>query len=122
MIPENTLYNSPKVEQATMNGVDYPSALVMYSTKEVRKLEINAGRRQKRFRGSLSIPDNQASDSAHQVDISLDGANPIYSALVKFGETKEIDLDVTNVLRVRISVASVGKREGTVGIGTARFD
>ncbi len=105
-----------------MNGVDYPSALVMFSIREVRKLEIDAGRRQDRFRGSLGIPDDQDSDSAHQVDISLDGANPIYSAVVRFGETKEIDLDVTNVLRVRISVSSVGTEDGRLGIGSARFD
>ncbi len=120
MIRESQL--SARIEQATMNGVGYPYALIMRGYDDLRKLEINAGRTQKRFRGSLGVLDSERSDSAFQVDISLDGANPVYSALVTFGETKEVDLDVTNVLRIRISVTSVANYSGYLGIGTARFN
>lgn len=122
MIPEDTTGGGTRIDQVTMNGVDYPAALVLYGDRNVEKIEINAGRRYERFRGSLSIPDTEDSDSSYQVDISLDGGNPAYSALVRFGETKEVDLEIDNVLRIKVELVAVGEQGGYLGIGNPRFN
>ena len=121
LIPEHTMYNDPTFKPLAINGVSYVNALQMYSQKTPAKLEINAGRARSRFRGSLGISDSQSSSSAHLVEISFDNAAPAFSAVVGFGETKDIDLDVTNVLRIRITVSSTTAQDGYVAIGNPRF-
>lgn len=120
LLPEYTAAR-PSFDQVTMNGVTYPSAMVVYSNQDPQRVEIDAGRKRDRFQGSLSIPDDQTSESAHQVDISLDNGPPVFSALVRFGETKQIDLDVSGALRIKITYVSVGARDGRFGIGSPRF-
>lgn len=122
MVPENTTSFGIEIDQVTMNGVDYPAAVLLVGDRNVAKIEINAGRRYERFRGSLSVPDDEDSDSAYQVDISLDGGDPTFSTLVKFGETKEIDLKIDQVLRIKIEFVAVGNDDGRFGIGNPRFN
>lgn len=105
----------------SINGTQYVNGMKIYSGTSPGKVEIDAGRRRKRFLGTLGIPDDQKSASSHLVEISLDGAAPIFSATVNFGESKAIDLDITDVLRVRITVTSKTRESGTVGIGNPRF-
>lgn len=112
-------------ETATVNGTTYSNALVM-SPRQYRKepnvrLEIDAGRDFKRFRGDLGIPDNQSSGTAHKVEISLDNAAPVVSTEVRFGETKALDLDITNVLRIRIVITPISGWSNTLAIGNPRF-
>lgn len=109
------------VTPSAINGTTYPNALLIYSDRNPDKIEIDAGRRRNRFLGTLGIPDKESSSAAHQVDISLDGAAPVFSTLIKFGESKPIDLDVTGILRIRITVSSQGGGNGYVGIGNPRF-
>ena len=113
--------NSADVRPLSIDGVGYVNALQMYSGPSPGKVEINAGRSRKRFLGTLGIPDDQRSTSSHQVEISLDNAAPALSVIVNFGESKPIDLDVTGVLRVRITVSSKTNTSGTVAIGNPRF-
>lgn len=119
-VPESTASNS--FRPLAMNGVSYVNALSISSDRTPRKVEINAGRNKKRFRGVLGIPDDEGSSSSHQVEISFDNAAPALSVIVNFGEVKEIDLDVTNVLRIRITVSSRNDLYGSsVAIGNPRF-
>lgn len=123
LVPEAT--SSYDFEQSTINGVQYSNALVMSSGSSPVKLEINAGRTRHRFQGTLGIPDDQKSSSVQQVDISLDNAAPVFSTVLNFGEVKTIDIDVTNVLRIRITLVSKSGSgccsSGTVAIGNPRF-
>jgi len=121
-IPEATA--SYEFRQLTMNGVTYNSGLRISSSRTPVKVEINAGRGRKRFLAVLGIPDDQRSSSSHQVEISLDGGPPVFATVIQFGETKEIDLDVTNVLRVRISTTSRITEccnYGEIALGNPRF-
>jgi hypothetical protein len=118
LIPESTA--SYDFRQLVINGIAYTNALRMYSDRTADRVEINAGRNRTRFLGTAGIPDDQRSASVHQVDISLDNAAPVFSAVIPFGETREIDLDVTGVLRIRITVTSRNE-DGYVAIGNPRF-
>src|SRR6266851_4656525 len=123
LIPENT--TNFYFHEATINGSLFTNAMLMDTTGSPRTVQIDAGRRRHRFLGSVGIPDNQTSSSSVKVDISLDTAPPIFSAVINFGELKPIDLDVTNVLRVKITVAEprfgTSNSSGVIGIGNPRF-
>lgn len=119
LIPEATA--GYEFSATTINGVGFPTALRISSSSSPLKVEIDAGRSRKRFLGTLGIPDDQKSSSSHQVDISLDNGPSILSVVINFGEVKAIDLDATNVLRIRLTVVSKTTTSGTVAIGNPRF-
>jgi hypothetical protein len=119
LVPQHS--GSYRFTPTEMNGTSYANALKIYSERGPADVEINAGRSRKLFRGSLGIPDDESSSSSHQVEISFDGAPPAFSAVVNFGETKNVDLDVTGVLRVKITVSSITNSSGYVAIGNPRF-
>lgn len=110
---------------AAINGTSYSNALVIrpdiYRDEPSSRLELNAGRDYKRFRGDLGIPDDQSSTTAYKVEISLDNAAAALSTEVRFGETKAIDLDITNVLRIRIVITPISTCCNTLAIGNPRF-
>src|SRR4029077_10982591 len=101
--------------------VDYAQSLKISPGTAAVNVQINAGRSTHRFLGSLGIPDNQSSTASYQADISLDNAAPIYSTVVNFGETKKIDLDVTNALRIKISVLWKAGQYGVIAIGNPKL-
>lgn len=120
-VPEKTTDFS--VGQSRINGVSYSNALIILSPKSPGRIEIDAGRTRKRFRGVLGIPDDQRSSSSHQVDISLDNGPTVFSAVLNFGETKEIDLDVSGALRIKVTVTNKTSDTSSayVAIGNPRF-
>jgi hypothetical protein len=112
-------------EGVTMNGVAYTNALLLVPYEDRGRVEINAGRSRRVFTGDFGIPDNAPSSSAYKVDISLDTSAPVYSAEIRFGETKKFSIDVTNVLRIKITVTTVTEIpccDGSLGIGNPRFE
>ncbi|MEA2593520.1 MAG: hypothetical protein QOD62_3351 [Actinomycetota bacterium] len=119
LIPESTA--NYDFGPTTINGVDYAQSLKISPGNASVNVQINAGRSKHRFVGSLGIPDNQSSGASYQVDISLDNAAPIYSTVVNFGETKNIDLTVTNALRIKITVLWKAGVAGTVAIGNPKL-
>lgn len=111
--------------QSTMNGTSYSNALILAPRCAGGYLEINAGRTHTRFRGDLSIPDDQLSSSAFRVEVSVDRAAPAFATEVRFGETRPIDIDVTGGLRVRITATPIEPQSSydcpEAGIGNPRF-
>jgi len=121
LIPEDTAGSS--LERATMNGITYPNVLTIPTGCQPRKVEINASRVRHRFIAALGIPDDEPSASAVQVDISVDNAAPVLSTTIRFGELKDVDIDIAGGLRVKISVSSMAANCNTVtvGLGNPRF-
>ncbi len=120
LVPEATATYTFK--PAALNGTQYTNALVISASSSPEKIEINAGRSHAKFVGVLGVPDNGKSSSSFQVDVSLDGAAPAFSAVIGFGETKDINLDIPNVLRIKITVVSKDTSyDSTVAIGNPHF-
>jgi hypothetical protein len=119
LIPEST--TNYDFGPTTINGVDYAQSLKISPRNASANVQIDAGRSKHRFVGSLGIPDNQSSGASYQVDISLDNAAPVYSTVVNFGETKNIDLDVTKALRIKITVLWKAGQSGEVAIGNPKL-
>ena len=120
-VPEKTTDFS--VGQSRINGVSFSNALIIYSSRSPGRIEIDGARSRKRFRGILGVPDDQPSASSHQVDISLDNGPTVFSTVLNFGETKEIDLDVTGALRIKVTVTNRSSESSYayVAIGNPRF-
>lgn len=123
----DTANMEPSFDKATINGVSYTSALFLRPSSSVsssngsdRRVEIDAGRSHKRFIGDLGIPDTQKSNAAYKVEISLDSAAAVFSTEVRFGETKKVDLDITNALRIKIVVSPITCCD-YLAIGSPRF-
>ena len=123
----DTVNMDAQFDKATINGVSYTTALFLKPSEYLsssggsdRRVEIDAGRNRKRFIGDLGIPDTEKSTAAYKVEVSLDNAAPVFSTEVHFGETKKIDLDITNVLRVKIVVSPITCCP-FVAIGSPRF-
>jgi NPCBM/NEW2 domain len=114
---------STSFDKANINGISYTNALLFDTSGASCSVEINAERNQKRFVGDLGIPDDQSSSAAYKVDISLDNAAPILSAEVHFGQTKKIDLDITNVLRIKLAITPLSTSNNTavIAIGNPAF-
>lgn len=109
---------------AILNGVSYTNALVAQPYNSTSSFQINAGRTRKRFLGDVAIPDDQRSTTAYRVEISLDNGAPVFTTDVRFGETKRIDIDVTNVLRVKVKLTALTAGVGSdndIAIGSPRF-
>ena len=119
LIPEATA--SYDFDQVSINGVQYSNALRISAFTTPQKVEINAGRAHDKFLGVLGIPDDQKSASMVQVDIGLDNAAPIFSTVVSFGESKNIDIDVPAVLRIKITVTSKTSSSAYVAIANPRL-
>jgi hypothetical protein len=108
--------------QQTINGISYSNALLMQISSSSTRIEVNAGRRHTHFRGELGIPDNARSETTFKVDISLDNSAPVLSVDVHFGETTPLDLDVTNILRLKFSVSNPNNEYNVpLAIGNPRF-
>lgn len=125
LIPEKDQL-SVSFGKATINGKDYTSALIADPfNNRTSRLEIDAGRRRTRLLGDLGIPDDQRSSTAYKVDISFDQGPPALSTEVRFGETKEVDLDVTGVLRIKVAFTPLTPSGtaccGTIAIGEPRL-
>ena len=114
-IPESTHVNV-NFNKSVINGVNYTNAMVISVGSTPGEVQINAGRSYTHFTGQLGIPDDQKSSSAYKVDISVDNAAPILSTEVHFGETKTVNLNVSNALRIKIAVSGNGYG-GNVAIG-----
>lgn len=109
--------------QTRINGVDYSNALLMRpeSTSANGVIQLDAGRSQTRFVGDLGIPDSQEDQTAYTVVISVDNAAPVLTTQIAFGQTKPINLNITNALRLKITITSLDRNYGYVAIGSPQF-
>ncbi len=103
--------------QTTINGVSYPTGLIMGVGSSSGELQIAAERQYTHFTGQLGIPDDQNSDSAYMVSISLDNSAPVLSTQVHFGTTTPLNINITGALRIKIDAISISHCCGRVAIG-----
>ena len=106
----------------SINGTTYTDAMnaQLCSSPDPGRIEIDAGRDFGRFQGDLGVPDDEPSDSVYEVQISLDNGAPVFSSEIRFGEIRKIDLDVTEVLRIKIAITPLS-RSRVIAIGNPRL-
>ncbi len=100
-----------------INGVSYPNALKIQASSSSGSVQINVGRSYTHFTGSLGIPDDQLAEAVFMVSISFDNSAPVLSKEVRFGTTVPLSLNITGVLRIKITVSSPSNCCSYVAIG-----
>jgi hypothetical protein len=88
--------------------------------------DYNLSRQWVRLKGGVGISDTSTATLQCRLEVFADG-NPIFNQTVSLGEISPIDLDVTNVLRLRLQVTETARGSGgcvwtglrIIGAGTA---
>jgi hypothetical protein len=106
---------------SAINGISFLNVLRIASSGSPKTLEISAARGKTRFQGTLGIPDDQEATGRHRVEVRLDNQVPALSVTINSGDIKQIDLDVTNALRIRIIVSPETTESGVLAIGNPRL-
>lgn len=108
-------FRSANVGTAKSNGKSYSHALVLepseYATLGVREYDFS--RQYRQLKGDLGLGDKSDSAAVGKVEIYGDGRQ-LLAQDVPFGTTIPIDVDVTDVLRIKITVTTVDGRSSIV--------
>ena len=91
-------------EPATLNGQKYAHAILSSAYSEKSSIEWNLGRHFTHLSGKLGLSDNSKdADATFTVDFYAD-QTLLKTETVSFGTFTDLDLDMTNVLRLKIVV------------------
>lgn len=103
----------PTTGTTKANGKSYSHGLLMTPPGSgIGTVEYDFSRQYRKLSGELGLDDKSDSAAIGKVEIYGDGRQ-LLAQDVPFGTTTPVDLDVTNVLRIKITVASV---DGTSSI------
>lgn len=96
--------NGPNVGPAKANGISYSHAVTLGPGQQsTGYVEYDLSREYRRLVGALAFADDSASNAQYKVEIYGDGRQ-LYASTIKFGETDKLKVDVTKVLRLRLSL------------------
>lgn len=99
--------NYPTTGTTKANGKSYSHGLLMTPPGSgIGAVEYDFSRQYRKLSGELGLDDKSDSAAIGKVEIYGDGRQ-LLAQDVPFGTTTPVDLDVTNVLRIKITVASV---------------
>ena len=107
---------TPGVQKS--NGKSYPHGLLVTPGSTGGSLEYDFSRQYRQLTGELGFDDKASSDATAQIEIYGDGRQ-LTEQNITFGTTTPVQVDVTDVLRIRISV-SVTDGKGSVVLGDFR--
>jgi serine/threonine-protein kinase len=90
------------------NGQTYSHALLVtpYGGGDPGSIEYDFSRQYRKLSGKLGMGDKSDSAAVGKVEIYGDGRQ-LFAQDIQFGTTVDVDLDVTDVLRIKISVSVV---------------
>jgi len=106
--------NYPTTGTTKANGKSYSHGLLMTPPASgIGTVEYDFSRQYRKLSGELGLDDKSDSAAIGKVEIYGDGRQ-LLAQDVPFGTTTPVDLDVTNVLRIKITVASVDGKSSIV--------
>ena len=82
------------------------SILVDPSNGPVAFVEYDVARKYTRLVGQVGLRDDVSSAASYKIEIFVDGSQ-VYDQTIGLGQVTPIDLDLTNVLRLRIQVTDL---------------
>jgi hypothetical protein len=116
-------FNHYETGTSNSNGSSYSHSLRLNTyAEEGASAEFNLGRSYRQLRSFVGIDDDSRdSDAQFRVEIFGDG-RLLWGDTIALGETKEIDADVTDVLRLKIFVINLARAESILVLGDARLN
>lgn len=99
---------------AKANGTTYSHAVqvITYPGSGSTSVEYDLSRQYRRLIGNLGVSDDSSSDASYKVEIFGDG-RALASETVTLGRPRPLDLDVTKVLRLRLTVTGLAGSSST---------
>ena len=109
-------------EPATLNGQKYAHSILSSAYSEKSSIEWNLGRHFTHLSGKLGLSDNSKdADATFTVDFYAD-QTLLKTETVSFGTFTDLDLDMTNVLRLKIVVTRTTGNNASVVLGDAALE
>jgi beta-lactam-binding protein with PASTA domain len=109
-------------EPAVLDGTPYPNSLVVKLSRPAT-VEYALNRRIRNFTATVGTVDKSSDAVPSQFVVYADDVI-VYNEIVPFGETREINVSVLGVLRIRLEASPVGSQSSrllTAAWGNARF-
>ncbi len=105
----------------SISGTKLPHSIMLrarfYEPTNVARAEYDLGRHYRRFQAAVGLSDDAISSSVYQIEIYGDGRR-MASQTVRLGNSVPIDLDITGILRLRLSITRV---EGDIRNGCCSY-
>jgi hypothetical protein len=104
-----------------MNGADFEKsvgAMLYYSG--TRTNQIDLGRSCTTYRATIGIDDSTATTAQATVSLYADAVSRWTRSGLRLGSTQEVQIDVTNALRLRFDVTPTGSGEGYAVFGNGQ--
>ena len=108
-----------KVGEISMNGTLYPQS-GFFQDCDNFFAEFNLSRDWTTLRFTMGLSDTLSADGAAQIEVIVDGQS-IYNETALFLETTDVELDVTDGLRLQIVGTKLSGRDVNVGLGNAEL-
>ena len=108
-----------KVDDISMNGTLFPQS-PFFQDCESFFAEFNLSRDWRTLKFTAGLNDNLSADGAVQLEMIVDGQS-IYNETIVFGETTDVELDVTDGLRLQVVGTQLSGRNVNVGLGNAQL-
>lgn len=115
-VAQNSLSYAPGIQKS--NGKSYPHGILISPYSAGGSVEYDFSRQYRQLTGELGFDDKASSDATAQIEIYGDG-RLLTEQNITFGTTTPVQVDVTDVLRVRIAVSVTGGK-GSVVLGDFR--
>jgi len=91
--------------EAQVNGDSYANSLMLRASE--CGVEFNLGRDWQRLKATIGLRDDSDSGASYRFEVFGDGTS-LLNEVVTIGEIREVDVDVTDVLRLRIQITRIG--------------
>ena len=106
---------------AKSNGKTYPHGVLLEPYSEgVGSVEYDLSRQYRRAIGQIGLEDQTSSDAQYKVEMYGDG-RLLTEVVIDFGTTTDLEVDVTDVLRLKVTAAAL-TGEGGVVLGDFRAE
>ena len=106
-----------------VNAAVKPTSLYWtYRNRRASYRDYNLSKGFSRLKATLGVEDNSKSGFSCRAKVFLDNKPvPVFDQAVALGGELPMDIDVSNVLRMRIEVSTGAQEDGTCVLGTARL-
>lgn len=100
------------------NGVTYSHGVKfeLSSGGDPSTLEYDLSRQYRQLQGALALDDKSSSEAGVRVEVFGDGRS-LFDQTVTFGSTVPLDVDVTDVLRLKITASKVAGKQASMVLG-----
>jgi hypothetical protein len=96
---------SANEDAVDISGKSYPHSIYLSVVYDAGDVQYDLGRNYRRFRATIGLTDDSGSSASVLYEVFADGRR-IYNATLGLGQTRDLDIDMTGVLRLDLRAKS----------------